>query len=689
MSFIEEGDVKCCIICADKEKSGKARRSKGGVRMPDTIQMVLDKVQVFLAQWLDRHLKQIYQKDFWRRAVLGVLTAEQMENVEESGASSLDDLDFATLIAVFLGNFKALRKLTHLDPELSDMAKHAKKIRNLFAHRDVRTIENPDAKKVRYQIDSLRHFLEGLGADESLVREIWGIHETVAPKAQTVSSVQGDQIPSVPTTTTRLPSGIKISVSAAPTPRQQEVPTPSRKTSMTTPKPNTTKIVTAEKQDTAANGSQKAASTSVASATNAIEHCSNEQVSGYCQQINFAARGVYGDIFTADAKVIEGGHRDKSPVKGRGNWDFLIVMPFTCDASKALDSARNSWTCPAASPYCESGYVVWEFPSCEKPCEVSMKPEVPAFYTCGYLPAALDAYISSRPGTDYRPDSGRVQSNLHAAEHDADWYLGNYFPRTFAETFCLYDYAFSFGFDAVCGGKSELTILDVGIGSGGATYGLIWALRKRLLGDDSFKKIKVIGFDGNQNALSIFQDMKPIVENAWPIKFEFLTEKVQFSSASLIPKDTFDGKADFVMASKCLQEACHHPSEARPLYVRYFADAQSIASPDALISVLEIDNDGRGVALEDVLRNVGSDRAVVVPRHEDGIHVGRERLALSSVRLPTTVAEDVLFAVVGPTSLVGRIPKWRSISPLPLADERESDNFGRFAHRCREPLLLV
>ena len=634
--------------------------------MSDTIQMVLDKVQVFLAQWLDSHLKQIYQKDFWQRAVLGVLTAEQMENVEESGAQSLDGLDFATLIAVFLGNFKALRKSTHLDQELPDMARHAKKIRNLFAHRDARTIKNPNTKKAGYQIESLQHFLEGLGADESLVHEIWGLHETVAPKAQAASSVQRDRVSSVPTTTTRLPSGIKISVSAAPTLRQQALPIPSGKINTTTPKPSTTKIATTVKQDATANGPQNASTSVDTTAANAGKRCSKEQVNGYCQQINFAARDMYGDRFPTDAKVIEGGqHRDKSPVKGRGNWDFLIVMPFTDDAAQALNAAEDSWKCPNSKPYCEGEYIVWEFPYCEE----SPKPEVPTFYPCGWLPTAFDAYISSRHGTEYRPDADRVQSNLHAATHDADWYLGNYFPRTFVETFCIFDYLFSFSFDSMRGDKSELTILDVGIGSGGATYGLIWALRKRLLGDDTLKKIKVVGFDGNQNALSIFKDMKPIIEAAWPINFEFQTSTAQFSAASIIPREKFAGKADFVLTSKCLQEIGRSTSESKALYGRYLAEAQSIASPGALISVLEIDNDGRRTALEGALRNVGSDRAISVPRLDRGARVARERITLRSNRLPNDVAEDVLFAVVGPTTLADLLPNWHSTAPLPLVAE--------------------
>ena len=80
--------------------------------MPDTIkiQMILDKVQVFLAQWLDCHLRRVYKTNFWQSAVLDALTKDQCSNVEEDGACTLEDLDFATLVSVFLGNFRVLRR---------------------------------------------------------------------------------------------------------------------------------------------------------------------------------------------------------------------------------------------------------------------------------------------------------------------------------------------------------------------------------------------------------------------------------------------------------------------------------------------------------------------------------------------------------------------------------------------------
>ena len=179
--------------------------------MPDVIkiQMVLDKVQIFLAKWLDCHLKGLYKANFWQSAVIGALTIDQRTNVEENGAEVLDDLDFATLVAVFLGNFKALRKELHLDLELSDMAKHVKKIRNLYAHKNSKAIKNPNPKKVKYHFVTLHQFVDGLGANAELLREIDELNiSSVDSKLRANSALQ-----SIVTTS----NGVKISVSSVPT----------------------------------------------------------------------------------------------------------------------------------------------------------------------------------------------------------------------------------------------------------------------------------------------------------------------------------------------------------------------------------------------------------------------------------------------------------------------------------------
>lgn len=396
-------------------------------------------------------------------------------------------------------------------------------------------------------------------------------------------------------------------------------------------------------------------------ARNAADFC--------CRNVN-CARSMYGDVFASDAFVLDGNQKDSSVVQGRGNWDYLVVLPFTGSADEVLCTMKNMWNCPDSEPYVQDGHVVWEFPPSpfvlreenESAAVLSEKGEsVTSMYTAGFFPPCFDDYISRQDGTDYSPDSSRESNNLNADKCDAYWYLGNYFPRSFVESFCIYDYIFTFGIDAILGTKPELTICDVGVGSGGATYGLIWALRKRLLGNSSFKKVRVIGLDGNENTLKIFRELKPVIEKAWPIEFEFLTREVRFSSTELIPDEIMTGEVDFVITSKCLQELGADSSATQSLYERFLKEALRILSEDGLISVVEIDNRGCGAALENVFRSLNEKHHVVVaPRQDGGCLVGRAKMALSSTRIEVPEYEDIIFAVIGSQELAKKFPKWDS-----------------------------
>ena len=154
-------------------------------------------------------MRRVCQTNFWQSAVLDVLTPEQCSNVEEDGAQSLEDLDFTLLVAVFLGNFRILRREWHLNSELSDMAKHVKKIRNLYAHKDSKTITKPNYKKIKYHIETLHQFLDGLGADVELLREIDELGEASMEGGLHACS---DSQPTI-----NVSNGVKIRVSSRPT----------------------------------------------------------------------------------------------------------------------------------------------------------------------------------------------------------------------------------------------------------------------------------------------------------------------------------------------------------------------------------------------------------------------------------------------------------------------------------------
>ena len=135
------------------------------------IHPMLDKVQAYLGPWLEDHLKQIYPTDWWDKCVMSVLVPEQCERVLDDGAETPADLDLGMQITVFRGNWTLLRRKFHLNPQLYDDAATVKRIRNKFCHRKS---SKDYEERFEHDLKTVKLFLKGLGAPESLLNENCG-----------------------------------------------------------------------------------------------------------------------------------------------------------------------------------------------------------------------------------------------------------------------------------------------------------------------------------------------------------------------------------------------------------------------------------------------------------------------------------------------------------------------------------
>lgn len=84
-------------------------------------------------------------------------------------------------------------------------------------------------------------------------------------------------------------------------------------------------------------------------------------------------------------------------------------------------------------------------------------------------------------------------------------YLGTYFPRSYAESFCIFSNYLSKE-SRVYKNCQELSIFDFGCGTGGELIGFIMAVVKHL---PNIKKIVIRALDGNTYAL---RDLECILE---------------------------------------------------------------------------------------------------------------------------------------------------------------------------------
>jgi len=622
-------------MCGVTEKLGVRTPSKEDVFMPDTarIQMLIDAVQEFLGGWLEQKLTGIYGAEYWQRAVLSVLDERQQRVVREDGSKCPQELDLPMQVSVFRNNWVSLLEQYHLNRQLYNDAVAVKLIRNKYDHKKRNT--PVDEERYRHDIETVYLFLKELGADSSLlgdVRRLINPCHYVDPAKQ---------------------QAIKICVSKIPSARVCEDAVQTE---------TTTCAVSAQHSDTEARSEKPTQEIVVRIGSSSCDEAYVNECKKYLDMV----WNSFPRYFDSDSIIISQGKETLSPVNGKGTWDYLVLLHVKSEGAEACRAINSFYTCPDTTPYLQGDYLVWQFPRFEEDPE---EYNVANVYPVGVLPTMFDDYISSKPGTNYNPDCKVVSHNDDATMSRALWYLGNYFPRSFSEAFCIYDYLLTYVLPEVRAGRDGLTICDVGMGSGGATFGLLWALRKRLIGDKTFKRIKVYGLDVNENALQLCEEMVPLMRREWPIEMEFITRRVRFSQLGIIPDGFIKEKVDFVISAKCLQEISSDDLTMKGLYKRYFEEAQKICG-SGVVSIMEIFRPARSRSLTSALSHFQDSMTSLVPNGDGKPVACEEHFRLNSSRIGRLVGENIVFSVVGPEKLKSKMPEWVP-APVPVMNEQD------------------
>lgn len=149
------------------------------------------------------------------------------------------------------------------------------------------------------------------------------------------------------------------------------------------------------------------------------------------------------------------------------------------------------------------------------------------------LPSWLHSFIYDDMGGSYEPDRDAFQNNLFSDEEKNRKYLGTYFPRSFTESYCIFDNLFSnASYIEAMKSKDSLSILSFGCGTGGDLMGLIEAISEKM---PWIRHLDITAYDGNFNAVTM---LKQIVEH--PINQQrFETIKVDYAPVPLEKNDDF------------------------------------------------------------------------------------------------------------------------------------------------------
>ena len=134
------------------------------------------------------------------------------------------------------------------------------------------------------------------------------------------------------------------------------------------------------------------------------------------------------------------------------------------------------------------------------------------------LPKWLHEYIFDSLGAEEKPNPKEFCKNLHSDDEKNRIYLGTYFPRSFAESFCIHDNLFSYRpYQQSIEGKQKLTILSVGCGTGGDVLGALCAIAKDL---PNITDVEIVAYDGNNIAIDYLVDLTSLE----PLKSRFNIE---------------------------------------------------------------------------------------------------------------------------------------------------------------------
>lgn len=169
------------------------------------------------------------------------------------------------------------------------------------------------------------------------------------------------------------------------------------------------------------------------------------------------------------------------------------------------------------------------------------------------LPAYIDDFIFNHLNAIYAPDFQRFEYNLDLTGEEIRKYLGTYFPRSYAESFCIFDNIFQNRvYQETITNKQSLNILSVGCGTGGDIIGLITAIEKHFF---AVSEINIWAIDGNKEALAILEQIidKAKVQSSKKITLKTI-ESVVNSISDFIFENPPNSKSDFILSFKFVCE---------------------------------------------------------------------------------------------------------------------------------------
>ena len=193
------------------------------------------------------------------------------------------------------------------------------------------------------------------------------------------------------------------------------------------------------------------------------------------------------------------------------------------------------------------------------------------------MPHWLDRYIFESLNATYAPEHNRYEYNLDLSDDELKVYLGTYFPRSYAELFCIIDNLFH---HAVI-----KNIIHFGCGTGGELLGLLTALDKYITKP---LDIFISACDGSEDALAVLHQL--VSQSTEKIRHTITLEcrKKVMSGESDLNGESLGTDFDFIICSKVACELLSHRVVKINVYSKLASALCPLLSEDGMLILLDV-----------------------------------------------------------------------------------------------------
>ena len=200
------------------------------------------------------------------------------------------------------------------------------------------------------------------------------------------------------------------------------------------------------------------------------------------------------------------------------------------------------------------------------------------------LPKWLDNFIFNTYRATCQKDN-TVSSNKYNSHIKNLNYLGRYFPRSFAESFCIFENILSCKpINSIYREKSSLKILSVGCGTGGDAIGIIQIAKKIL---PRLEEIELVALDINTDATSILEKIIEKAEDTLQIKITTTFLYCDFINNGFSLEKIENKSFDIIITSKMINELISEQPFI-PYYHNFLSNYSELLSEDGFLIISDV-----------------------------------------------------------------------------------------------------